>query len=240
MSPEAFHMLWAGISILILVVMVSVFGLHPFLALLTVALILGLGCGLPFPATIAAFQKGFGDVMGYVGIIIGLGTMLGVLLVRSGGADALANALARSGRKETVGYRVFFASLIVGLPLFFEVGFVLLVPIAFALAREMQISLIRVGLPMLAGLSVAHGLVPPHPAPTLAVASLHADMGKTIMLAIVLGIPIGLISGPFFANFISRFVNLPPPSLTDRIEGERRRAARASVPCSFACSCRWC
>lgn len=229
MNPDAYRMLWAGGSIVILVLLVSLFGLHPFLALLTVALILGLGCGLPFGETVSNFQTGFGDTMKYVGIIIGLGTMLGTLLVRSGGADALANALARAGKKETVGYRVFFASLIIGLPLFFEVGFVLLVPIAYALAREMKISMIRVGLPMLAGLSVAHGLVPPHPAPTLAVGSLHAEMGKTIMLAIALGIPIGFISGPFFANFAARWVPLGPPETFTAQEAERASAEAASA-----------
>ncbi|MBV9127653.1 MAG: hypothetical protein JO117_06145, partial [Verrucomicrobia bacterium] len=229
MTPESLHMLWAAISIVILVLLVSLLGLHPFLALLTVSLMLGLSCGLPFGDTVAAFQTGFGDTMKSVGIIIGLGTMLGTLLVRSGGADALANALARAGKKETVGYRVFFASLIIGLPLFFEVGFVLLVPIAYALAREMKISIIRVGLPMLAGLSVAHGLVPPHPAPTLAVGSLHAEMGKTIMLAIILGIPIGFISGPFFANIAARWVPLPPPDAFTAQEAEHASAQAPSA-----------
>jgi GntP family gluconate:H+ symporter len=229
MNPDTFRMLWAGGVIVLLVLLVSLLGLHPFLALLTVAIVLGIGCGLPFGQTVSEFQTGFGDTMKYVGIIIGLGTMLGTLLVRSGGADALANALARAGKKETVGYRVFFASLIVGLPLFFEVGFVLLVPIAYALAREMKISIIRVGLPMLAGLSVAHGLVPPHPAPTLAVGSLHAEMGRTIMLAIILGIPIGFISGPFFANFAARWVPLPPPDTFTAHEAERASAEAASA-----------
>ena len=203
MNPDTFRMMWAGGAIVLLVLLVSLLGLHPFLALLTVALVLGIGCGLPFGQTVSEFQTGFGDTMKYVGIIIGLGTMLGTLLVRSGGADALANALARAGRKETVGYRVFFASLIIGLPLFFEVGFVLLVPIAYALAREMKISIIRVGLPMLAGLSVAHGLVPPHPAPTLAVGSLHAEMGRTIMLAVDVALGARRETGDLPAEFFA-------------------------------------
>src|ERR1700759_2768957 len=120
MNLDTYRLLWAGGSIVLLVLRVSLLGLHPFLALLTVAIVLGIGCGLPFLQTVSEFQTGFGDTMKYVGIIIGLGTMLGTLLVRSGGADALANALARAGKKETVGYRVFFSPLFFGgAPFFF-------------------------------------------------------------------------------------------------------------------------
>lgn len=210
-------MLWAAGCIVLLVGLVSGLGLHPFLALLAVSVVLGLGGGLPFGQTITEFERGFGDVMGHVGIVVGLGTMLGTLLVRSGGADTLAGAFARSGGVRTVPYKLFLASLLIGLPLFFEVGFVLLVPLAFALARQMNVSTVRIGLPMLAGLSVAHALTPPHPAPTLAVASLHADVGRTILWALALGLPLGLLAGPVFASLAARWVRtaaVPVPVAT--------------------------
>jgi GntP family gluconate:H+ symporter len=153
------------------------------------------------------FEKGFGDVLSFVGIVIGLGAMLGGILVSSGGADVLANDLINLGGKKWIPWTMFLASLLIGLPLFFEVGFVLLVPLAFVISKRMNTPILRVGLPMLAGLSIAHALVPPHPAPTLAVATFHADAGKTILYAILVGIPTGILAGPVFANFAARWVH---------------------------------
>ena len=98
----------------------------------------------------------------------------------SGGADAFANAMISAGGRKYVPWTIFFAAFLIGLPLFFEVGFVLLVPLAFVIAKKMGAPVLSVGLPMLAGLSIAHGMTPPHPAPTLAVATFHADAGRTI------------------------------------------------------------
>jgi gluconate:H+ symporter, GntP family len=111
----------------------------------------------------------------------------------------LATSLTSLGGKNWVPWTTFFVALLIGLPLFFEVGFVLLVPIAIAISKRVEMPILRVGLPMLAGLSIAHGLVPPHPAPTLAVQTFHADPGKTL-LAILVGLPTGLFAGPIFSG----------------------------------------
>lgn len=153
-------------------------------------------------------SKGFGDILSFVGIVIGLGTMIGGLLVSSGGADAFANAMIKAGGRKYIPWTIFFAAFLIGLPLFFEVGFVLLVPLAFVIARKMDAPVLSVGLPMLAGLSIAHGMTPPHPAPTLAVATFHPDAGKTILYALVIGLPAGLISGPIFASVAAKFFGL--------------------------------
>ncbi len=99
--------------------------------------------------------------------------------------------------------------LIIGLPAFFEVGFVLLIPIAYTVARRTRTSLVLVGLPMVAGLSVVHGLVPPHPAAMLAVTIFHADVGRTIFYALMIGIPTAIIAGPIYAKIIAPRIHLP-------------------------------
>jgi gluconate:H+ symporter, GntP family len=145
--------------------------------------------------------------LSFVGIVVGLGAMLGGLLVASGGADRLANSLISLGGKKWVPWTTFFAAFLVGLPLFFEVGFVLLVPLAFAISKRMGEPILKVGLPMLAGLSIAHGFVPPHPGPTLAVQIFHADAGKTILYGLLVGLPTGLLAGPVFATIVSPWIH---------------------------------
>jgi GntP family gluconate:H+ symporter len=207
MPPELQPILAAVLSVVALILLVTRFRVHPFLGLLVASLMLGFLAGLVPADIIKNFGKGFGDVMGSVGIIIGLGTMLGGVLVLSGGADRLATGLTSIGGKNWVPWTTFFVALLIGLPLFFEVGFVLLVPIALAIAKRAELPILRVGLPMLAGLSIAHGLVPPHPAPTLAVEIFHADPGKTILLAIIVGLPTGLFAGPIFATLAQAWLH---------------------------------
>jgi GntP family gluconate:H+ symporter len=191
MASDPVRLAVVVIAILALIVLITKFRIHPFIALILASWFLGIACGLPLAEVIKHFEKGFGDVLSFVGIVIGLGAMLGGILISSGGADVLANDLIALG----------------GLPLFFEVGFVLLVPLAFVISKRMETPILRVGLPMLAGLSVAHALVPPHPAPTLAVATFHADAGKTILYAILVGIPTGILAGPVFANFAAGWIH---------------------------------
>ena len=208
MNPEAFRLSAALVGILLLVLLVARFKWHPFLALMFVSWVLAVTCGIDPVQAIVGFSKGFGDILSFVGIVIGLGTMIGGLLVSSGGADAFANAMISIGGRKYVPWTLFFAAFLIGLPLFFEVGFVLLVPLAFVMAKKMDVPILSLGLPMLAGLSIAHGMTPPHPAPTLAVATFHADAGKTILYALVIGLPVGLISGPVFAAVLGRFFDL--------------------------------
>jgi gluconate:H+ symporter, GntP family len=210
MNPDALRLGAVLVAIVGLILLVTRFRLHPFVTLIVVSIFLGLACGLPPVEVIKHFEKGFGDVLSFVGIVIGLGTMLGGLLVFSGGAERLATGLVSLGGQRLVPWTIFFAALLIGLPLFFEVGFVLLVPLAFAISKKMQTSILLIGLPMLAGLSIAHGLVPPHPAPTLAVSIFHADAGRTIFYAIIVGLPTGLLAGPVFATLISRWITTGP------------------------------
>lgn len=206
MNAALLPLVAALIAIIVLVILVTFCRVHPFLSLLIVSISLGLACQLSPAEVMKQFEKGFGETLSFVGIVIGLGTMLGGLLVFSGGAERLANALVSIGGKPWIPWTIFFAALLVGLPLFFEVGFVLLVPLALVIAHQTDTPILKVGLPMLAGLSVAHGLVPPHPAPTLIVSIFHADMGRTIFYAILVALPTGLLAGPTFALIASNWI----------------------------------
>jgi GntP family gluconate:H+ symporter len=227
MNAGILLLLAASIAVIVLVVLVTFCRVHPFLALLIVSISLGLACQLPPAEVIKQFEKGFGETLSFVGIVIGLGTMLGGLLVFSGGAERLANALVSIGGKKWIPWTMFFAALLVGLPLFFEVGFVLLVPLALVIAHKTGTPILKVGLPMLAGLSIAHGLVPPHPAPTLIVSMFHADMGRTIFYAILVALPTGLIAGPAFAMIASHWVKTDSSSLLTALDRQQETGARS-------------
>ena len=139
--------------------------------------------GMPLGSIVSSFETGMGNTLGHIAIVVGLGTMLGKMMAESGASDRIADTLIQPFGERRVPWSMMCAGLIVGLPVFFEVGFVLLVPIAFTVARRTRTSLILVGLPMVAGLSVVHALIPPHPAAMLAVTIFHADVGRTILYA---------------------------------------------------------
>ncbi|MBW0001769.1 MAG: permease DsdX [Verrucomicrobia bacterium] len=230
MSPDTLRVVATLFAIVLLIVLITRFKIHPFISLIIASFCLGLLGGLKPDEVVKNFEKGFGDVLSFVGIVIGLGTMLGGLLVASGGADRLANALVSLGGNRWVPWTIFFAALLIGLPLFFEVGFVLLAPLAVTIALRMKAPVTAIGLPMLAGLSVAHGLVPPHPAPTLAAATFHADIGKTILLGILVGIPVGLLSGPGYALVATKFLRIGAHPALETIEEVRQNKPTGNPP----------
>ena len=206
MSQEIFLLVDALVAILGLILLITRWRVHPFIALTLAAGFLGLTSGMPVDKVMKSFQDGFGGVLGFVGIVLGLGTMLGKMMVESGGADRIARTLIDAFGRERVHWAMMFAAFLVGIPLFFEIGFVLLIPLVFIVARRTGVSLIRIGIPLLAGLSVVHGLVPPHPGPLLAIGVFNADIGKTIFYGLIVGLPTAMIAGPIFGKFISKYV----------------------------------
>jgi len=157
---------------------------------------------------IHSFEAGVGATLGHIAIVVALGTMLGKMMAESGGADQIAYTLIRLFGEKNIPWAMVVIGFLVGLPAFFEVGFVLLIPVVFTVARRTGTSLILVGLPMLAGLSVVHGLVPPHPAALLAVTIYKADVGRTILYALIVGLPTAVIAGPIYAKLIAPHVQL--------------------------------
>ena len=202
-------LIYTVIAIVALIVMIARFKIYPFLVLIIVSLGLGLVVGMPMDKIVKSFETGNGNTLGHIAIVVGLGTMLGKMMAESGGAERIATTLIDWFGEKNIHWAMMFVAIIVGLPVFFEVGFVLLIPIAFNVAKRTGKSLLVVGLPMVAGLSVVHGLIPPHPAALLAVQQYGADIGKTIAFGLIVGVPTAIIAGPLFALMISKFVKLP-------------------------------
>ena len=221
LSHETFLLWDALIAIIGLILLITKFRVHPFIALTLAAGFLGLTSGMPVDKVMKSFQDGFGGVLGFVGIVLGLGTMLGKMMAESGGADQIARTLIRALGQERVHWAMMFAAFLVGIPLFFEIGFVLLIPLVFIVAKRTGISIVKIGMPLLAGLSVVHGLVPPHPGPLLAIGIFGADIGKTIFYGLLVGLPTAMIAGPIFGNFISKYVpGSPSQELMDQLAHE--------------------
>ena len=206
---QIFLLISALVAVAGLVFLIAAVKLNPFLSILLASLFLALAAGMPASAVVHSFEIGVGGTLGHIAIIVALGTMLGKMMAESGGAEQIAHTLIRFFGAKRIHWAMMAIGLIVGLPAFFEVGFVLLIPIVFTVARRTGTSLILVGLPLVAGLSVVHGLVPPHPAASMAVAIFHADVGRTILYALVIGVPTAIIAGPVYARLIAPHIQLP-------------------------------
>jgi GntP family gluconate:H+ symporter len=204
-----FLLVSALISVVGLIVLITVFKLNPFITLFVTSLALAMVTGMPASTIVHSFEAGVGATLGHIAIVVALGTILGKMMAESGGADQIAHTLIRVFGERRIHWAMVMIGFVVGLPTFFVAGFVILIPIVFTVARRTRTSLIMVGLPMVAGLSVVHGLVPPHPAAVMAVAAFKADMGRTILYAILVGIPTAILAGPIFAKLIDRHIKLP-------------------------------
>ncbi|MEA2322302.1 MAG: gluconate:H+ symporter, GntP family [Solirubrobacteraceae bacterium] len=237
-SHDTLLVVYALVAIAAIVLLVAQLKLHAFLALMMGALGMGLAAGLGPGKTIDSFEAGVGAVLGNVGIVLALGTMLGKLLAESGGAERIAETvLSRSG-PDRVPWAMALIAMIVGIPLFFEIGVVLLIPIIFVMARRVERegtavsgnTYLLVGIPALAGLSVLHGLVPPHPGPLIAIDAVGANLGVTMLYGFIVAVPTVIIAGPLFARLATRWAHADPPqALRDQVAGE----ARTENPPSF-------
>ena len=205
---STFLLLSTLVAVIALILLVAVFKLNPFLSLFVASLGLGIAAGMPMVNIIHSFETGVGGTLGHIAIVVALGTMLGKMMAESGASDTIAHTLVRWFGEKRVPLAMMVSGLVVGLPAFFEVGFVLLVPIAFTVARRTKTNIILVCLPMAAGLSVVHGLVPPHPAALMAAMIYKADVGRTILYGLLIGIPTAYLAGPLFARFIAPRIKL--------------------------------
>jgi GntP family gluconate:H+ symporter len=203
----------AVLGIAAVIVLIAWAKWHPFLALVVGTAILGLVAQLGPSKTVTSFSTGLGSTVGSVGLLIALGSMIGALLAESGGADGIVSRVVNGVSGAALPWAMAGVAALIGLPLFFEVGVVLLVPIVLLVARRTDIGLLRLGIPALAGLSVLHGLVPPHPGPLVAIASLNADLGLTLIFGLICAVPTVIIAGPVFGNFIAKRVHVPVPML---------------------------
>lgn len=202
-------------SLLILLAVLALVGLiswgkvHPFLAFLLVTLGVGLALGLPPARLLAATYQGLGDALGSVVIIIVLGAMLGKLVADSGAAQQIATVMMNAFGPRYIQWTLMVTGLLIGIPLFYNVGFVLVVPLIFSVAHKYKLPAVYVGLPMLASLSVLHGFLPPHPAPTALVAQFHANLGLTFAYGLLIAIPAIVLAGPVYARTLRGLVAVP-------------------------------
>jgi GntP family gluconate:H+ symporter len=203
----------AGIALI--VVLITVAKLHPFLALIFGGLTVGIVAGVNIGDVLESFADGFGTTAAGVGVLIALGAMFAKLLADSGGADEIVDTIVGHASPRALPWAMALVGAIIGLPMFFEIGLVLLMPVIYLVARRSQLSLVTVGIPALAGLSAMHGLVPPHPGPLTAIDLLGADLGITLALGVAVAIPTVIVAGPLFGKLAGRWVVLDVPDRFD-------------------------
>jgi GntP family gluconate:H+ symporter len=203
----------AGIALI--VVLITVAKLHPFLALIFGGITVGIVAGVNMGDVLGSFADGFGTTAAGVGVLIALGAMFAKLLADSGGADEIVDTIVGHASPRALPWAMALVGAIIGLPMFFEIGLVLLMPVIYLVAKRSQLSLVTVGIPALAGLSAMHGLVPPHPGPLTAIDLLGADLGITLALGVAVAIPTVIVAGPLFGRLAGRWVVLDVPDRFD-------------------------
>jgi GntP family gluconate:H+ symporter len=226
----------ALIGIALIVVLITAAKMHPFLALVLGSAFVGIASGVGVADVITNFEQGVGDTLKEVGLLIALGAMLGKLLAESGGADRIVDTLVNRSGPKLVPWTMALVAMIIGLPMFFEIGLVLLLPVIVLVTKKSGLPLMRVAIPALAGLSVLHGLIPPHPGPLIAIGFLHAELGITLAFGILVAIPTVLLCGPLFSIAAARWVPVGAPASTGGVDTTTERAASDDVtrPPSFA------
>ncbi|QHD04909.1 GntT/GntP/DsdX family permease [Pseudomonas fluorescens] len=200
------------LAIASIIVLISATKLPPFLSILIGTFIAGVGAGLPPEEVAKAFSKGAGAILGEAGIIIALGSMLGALMAESGAADRIATTLLGLGKGKSLPWVMALVAMVIGLPLFFEVGLVMMVPIIFVMAKRSNQPLLKIAIPALAGMTTLHALMPPHPGPLIAVSALHADLGLTMLLGFCLAVPAVILAGPLYGNWLSKRLHVDEPA----------------------------
>jgi gluconate:H+ symporter, GntP family len=210
MTHNTALLLYTLVAVLGLVVLIARFKLNSVVALIVASIFVGVSSGMELPAIARSFQDGVGAILGSIAIVVGLGAILGKMLAESGSARVIARTLIEALGERRLHWTMLLIALIVGIPVFFTVGLILLIPIVFAVARETKTPLLYLGIPLLSGLSVMHGLVPPHPGPMVAIEMFKADVGKTIIYSLIVGLPTAVIAGPLFGQLIGRRIQVAP------------------------------
>jgi len=208
----------AGISLLLFLIIRS--KLHAFVALLLVSLLVGIGAGMPLEKVIESIQNGMGGTLGFVAVVVGLGAMFGQMLEVSGGAERLAQTLIKKFGESKAQWALGITGFIVAIPVFFDVGFIILVPIVYGLAKKTGRSLLYYGIPLLAGLAVTHSFIPPTPGPIAVANLIGADLGWVILFGFIAGIPAMIVAGPIFGKYIAAKIHATIPAYMDVKEKE--------------------
>jgi gluconate transporter len=222
-----------ALAVGLLIVLISVVKLHPFVSFLIAALAAAMLLGLPLDGVAGSLTRGIGDMLGSLTAILCLGAMFGRIVADSGAAQRIADTLLHAVGRGPITVALALAGFIVGVPLFYNVGFVLMVPLIISVARRSGMATVYIAIPMLCGLSIAHGFLPPHPSPTALVGMFRADIGLTLLYGLVVGIPTLLIAGPLFALSL-RGMTVQPATFTDVQDVDDAASALPGASVSFA------
>ncbi|MBB2149340.1 gluconate:H+ symporter [Pedobacter gandavensis] len=202
--------LFIVVGCILLLVLLTTWGkVNAFIAFLLVSILAGLLLGIPLSGITKSLQKGVGDILGSLVMVIVFGAMLGKLVAASGAAQKIASVMMKIFGRKYIQWGLMVTGFIIGIPLFYNVGFVLMVPLIFSVVYKYKLPAVYLGLPMLAALSVTHGFLPPHPSPAALVLQFHANMGMTMLYGILLAIPAIVIAGPLYARTLKDIVAIP-------------------------------
>lgn len=216
------------LSLACLIVLISYFKVNAFLSFLLVSIATGLALGIPSDSIITSVEKGIGGIMGSLTLILVLGAMLGKLVAESGAADRIAAVMVRVFGEKYMRWGLTVTGFIVGIPLFYGVGFVLLVPLIFSIVYKYKLPAVYIGLPMLAALSVTHGFIPPHPSPVALVTLFHADMGLTLIYGLMIAIPAIVLGGPIFSKTLTGIQAAPSALFQPKETGQAQLPGTAN------------
>ncbi len=202
---------------------------QPFVSLILVSMGTALAAGMPAEKVMACIEQGMGKTLGFIAVVVGMGAMFGQLLEVSGGAERLTLSLLRVFGKKRAPWALSLAGFLVAIPVFFDVGFIILVPLVYSLSRETKKSLLHYGIPLLAGLAVTHAFVPPTPGPIAVARLLDADLGRVIFYGAVIGLPCAVLAGPVFGAWIAARIPAEVPAYIAG-EGEKKPWAEKDLP----------
>lgn len=214
-------------AVALLLFMVLKLKVSAFISLLITAIYVGIVAGMPLNEVTKAIQDGMGSTLGFVATVVGIGAIFGQMLESSGGAESLAHYLVKKFGTDRASWAMVITGFIVAIPVFLEVGFIILVPMIYALARDSKRSLLYYGIPLLAGLAVTHSFIPPTPGPVAVADILEVELGWVILLGVIIGFPIAVIAGPVWGKYISNKIYIAPPA---EFEGEEKTYDENNLP----------
>lgn len=227
-APYIFLIVIAGVTMLLL--MVLKFKLNAFISLLITSIFVGILAGMPLSKISESIQEGMGGTLGFIATVVGLGAIFGQMLESSGGARSLSKYLLGKFGKERAPWATMLTGLMIGIPIFLDVGLIILIPVVYALTRETKRSLLYFGIPLLAGLAVGHAMIPPTPGPVAVSNILNVDLGWVILFGLITGIPAAITAGVIFGNYISKKIDIPAPEDIIKPEDENEKTVHKTPP----------
>jgi len=226
MDQTVYLLVVTVLAVLLLLMLVIRLKVHAFISLLLVSAFVGLGTGMPFQELLKNIQEGMGDILGYIAIVVGVGAILGKMLEVSGGTATLANRIIGTFGEKRAAWALNITGFVIAIPVFLEVGFIILVPVIYALAKRSGRSTLHYGIPLLAGLAVTHAFIPPTPGPVAVSEILSVPLGWVILFGIITGLPTAILAGPLFGKYIAGKIHLTIPKYIEWEEKDGHQGSR--------------